>query len=90
MALHPSLTKAELLELLEPFDDDQEVMFAYNYGDHWNTQVAQVPSDANLHPVVWSEYHRMWRVVEEEEEDEEDYDPRHPDAEPPKKVIILA
>ena len=30
----------DLIELLEGYDADMEVHFAYGYGDHWRTTVA--------------------------------------------------
>ena len=34
------MTVQELINLLQWQDPDAEVHFAYNYGDHWRTEVA--------------------------------------------------
>jgi hypothetical protein len=64
---------SELREMLESFDGDMEVHFEYNYGDHWRTTVAPKVSAVNEAEVVWSEYHRMPKIVERDyDEDEQD------------------
>ena len=59
---------AELIEELKYMDQDAEVHFTYNYGDHWRTQVA--PEVRSVHEgfVVNSDYHRMPKVLEDEED----------------------
>jgi hypothetical protein len=58
-----SLTVKELIELLQEFSDEQSgneelpVVFAYNYGDHWHTEVLgevnQVQEEVvNGHPIM--------------------------------------
>jgi hypothetical protein len=42
------------------------VMAAYNYGDHWHTEVARVLSDVDEGDVVYSDYHCMNKVVQNE------------------------
>ena len=62
----------ELIELLESEDKEKEVYFSYNYGDHWSTTVAQEVSDVERLTIVYSEYHRMHRLVDEDEDGERD------------------
>ena len=62
----------DLIELLEGYDADMEVHFAYGYGDHWRTTVAPRVSNVSGGLVQYSDYHRMDKLVEDEEfEDEE-------------------
>ncbi len=63
------MTKKELIELLEHFDDDMEVKFAYNAGDYWRTQVAKDISDAEEGSVIYSDYHMMDKVDDDGEEE---------------------
>jgi hypothetical protein len=64
----------DLMEYLEDFDPESEVVFSYNYGDHWRTQVAAPVEYIDEGQVVYSEYHRQDKVVERDE-DEEDSEP---------------
>jgi hypothetical protein len=49
-------------------DKDAEVHFAYNYGDHWRTQVAPSVASVEEGVVEFSDYHRMDKMVEEYED----------------------
>lgn len=62
----------ELIEMLEQFNPEAEVKFAYNYGDHWNTLVAADVNCAEEQIVEHSDYHNMDKVVEEPDEWDED------------------
>jgi len=79
---------AELIELLQMEDQDAEVHFSYNYGDHWRTQVAPTVDSVEVGYVVHSAYHSMDKVV-----DEEDFDYDEDTGEPEVKgtqVVILS
>lgn len=81
-----TITVEELKEMLEEFPNDMPVMFAYNYGDHGRTQVAQGFTEVEAELVEYSDYHRMpklhWESVDDiDDEDEDD--------ETTKKVLIL-
>jgi hypothetical protein len=58
----------ELIESLKYMDQDAEVHFAYNYGDHWRTEVAPKVSQVTEGVVEYSEYHRMDKLVTDEED----------------------
>jgi hypothetical protein len=58
----------ELIESLQYLDQDAEVHFAYNYGDHWRTEVAPKVSQVSEGVVEYSEYHRMDKLVTDEED----------------------
>ena len=76
----------ELIELLKMEDQDAEVHFQYNYGDHWRTQVA--PEVRSVHEgfVVNSDYHRMDKLVD----DEDCYDDETGDyKEELRRVVVL-
>ena len=68
----------ELIEQLQYMNQDAEVHFAYNYGDHWRTEVAPKVSQVFEGAVEFSDYHRMDKLVEEYEDqfDEETGDLR--------------
>jgi len=59
---------AQLIEQLQYMDKDAEVHFAYNYGDHWRTQVAPSVASVEEGVVEFSDYHRMDKMVEEYED----------------------
>ena len=78
---------SQLIEQLQYMDKDAEVHFAYNYGDHWRTQVAPSVASVEEGVVEFSDYHRMDKMVEEYEDqfDEETGDFR----EGVRRVVII-
>jgi hypothetical protein len=58
---------SQLIEELQCMDQDAEVHFSYNYGDHWRSQVAPKVSQVFEGVVEFSEYHRMDKLVDEED-----------------------
>ena len=62
----------DLIEELKHLPMDAEVHFAYNYGDHWRTQVAPKVSCVEMGLVQYSDYHRMDKVVEPDYDEEDD------------------
>lgn len=70
----------DLIRELEAFDDEVEVHFSYSYGDHWRSVVALKCNKVDLGMVVYSEYHLMPLVVDEE-------DTRFKDA---KEVVVIS
>ena len=77
----------ELIEMLQDMDQDAEVHYAYNYGDHWRTEVAPKVSNVSENVVKYSDYHRMDKIETDEDElfDEEtgDY------AEGVRRVVVI-
>lgn len=65
------MTVDELIAELKQMDPNAEVHFAYNYGDHWRTQVAPKVDSVELGNVKYSDYHRMPKVVEYDDDDDE-------------------
>jgi len=59
---------SQLIEQLQYMDKDAEVHFAYNYGDHWRTQVAPSVASVEEGVVEFSDYHRMDKMVGEYED----------------------
>jgi hypothetical protein len=55
----------ELIEMLEGMNPEAEVHFSYNYGDHWRTEVAPKVDRVDEGAVVYSDYHRMDKMVED-------------------------
>lgn len=70
----------ELIEELENFDDNMEVHFSYNYGDHWRTTVAPIAENVDEGLVKHSGYHEMDMVVDED----------HDNTEGTKEVVIIS
>jgi hypothetical protein len=68
------MTVQELIEQLQDMDQNAEVHFAYNYGDHWRTEVAPRVGRVDEGKVVYSEYHRMDKMLEDEYDVEFDED----------------
>ena len=66
------MTVEELIEELKYMDKNAEVHFAYNYGDHWRTEVAPRVGRVDEGVVEYSEYHRMDKIANEDYDDEEE------------------
>ena len=62
----------ELIEMLQGMDPEAQVHYAYNYGDHWRTEVAPKIDRVDVGSVVYSDYHRMDKMVENEYDTEFD------------------
>ena len=63
----------ELIEILSRYEQEAEVHFSYNYGDHWRTEVAPAVCQVTDGVVEYSDYHRMDKLVTIEE-DYDEYD----------------
>jgi len=63
---------SELIELLEQEDQDMEVVFSYDYGDYWHTEVAAEIEDVGVVNVEWNERLSMNKVLCEEDGTTED------------------
>jgi hypothetical protein len=66
-----SITVRELIEQLENFDPETQVLFAYNYGDYWRTEVAEEIREVEMISVEYSDYHQMQKIVDDEPKSEE-------------------
>lgn len=80
----------ELIEQLQDMDPEADVHFAYNYGDHWRTEVAPKVCRVDEGVVEYSEYHRMDKMVTVEEDYDvldEDSDERETKT---RRVVVLA
>ena len=62
-----SITVKELIEQLGYMDQNAEVHFSYNYGDHWRTQVAPKVGGVEEGVVQYSDYHRMDKMADDED-----------------------
>lgn len=58
---------ADLIAELENMDQQAEVHFSYNYGDHWRTQVAPTVDRVDMTVVEYSAYHSMDKMVDHED-----------------------
>jgi hypothetical protein len=81
---------SELIEQLGYLDQDAEVHFAYNYGDHWRTEVAPKVGRIDEGAVVYSEYHRMDKIAEYDDEIEFDDDGKEIVDETLRRVVVLS
>jgi hypothetical protein len=76
----------ELIEQLQYMDQDADVHFSYNYGDHWRTQVAPKVGSIEEGVVEYSAYHSMDKMVD----DEDCYDEETGDyKEDVRKVVVI-
>jgi len=80
----------ELIEMLEGLNQDAEVHFAYNYGDHWRTEVAPKVDRVDEGAVVYSDYHRMDKIAEYDDESEFDDEGREIVDETLRRVVVLS
>jgi len=76
------MTVKELREQLEGYADDEEVMFAYGYGDRSNTQVASKIRSVEYNVVEMSSYHRQWAV-------QGDTPDEHLDEDEVKEIVLI-
>jgi hypothetical protein len=77
---------SQLIEQLGFMDQDAEVHYAYNYGDHWRTEVAPAVGRVDEGIVEFSDYHRMDKIVN----DEDYYDEETGDyKESVRRVVVL-
>lgn len=77
---------SELINILGRYDQDVEVHFSYNYGDHWRTEVAPRVDSIEQGVVEYSEYHRMDKMVDDEDCYDEDTGDYKADV---RKVVVL-
>ena len=77
---------SELIDILGRYDQDVEVHFSYNYGDHWRTEVAPAICQVSDGVVEYSEYHRMDKMVDDEDCYNEDTGDYKADV---RKVVVL-
>lgn len=63
-------TVAELADLLKQYPSDMPVMFGYNYGDYWRTEVAEPIEQVDTQEVAFSDYHGRAKIVEYDYESE--------------------
>lgn len=61
------MTVGELIEELQEYDEENEVMFGYNYGDRSQTTVFQKVSKIRNTEVEYSKYFQLHTEVDEEE-----------------------
>jgi len=76
----------DLIEQLGYMDLEADVHFAYNYGDHWRTEVAPKVGSVEEGVVEYSDYHRMDKMVD----DDDCYDEETGDyKESVRRVVVL-
>jgi len=80
----------ELIEMLQGMDQDAEVHFAYNYGDHWRTEVAPKVDRVDEGAVVYSDYHCMDKMVEPDDSDFDEETGEEIVNETLRRVVVLS
>jgi len=80
----------ELIEQLQDMNPEAEVHFAYNYGDHWRTEVAPAVDRVDTGAVVYSEYHRMDKIVENDDSDFDEETGEEIVNETLRRVVVLS
>ena len=71
----PTVTVSELISMLQDLGDpDKEVYFSYNYGDHWNSMVAQPVTGLQISNIKYSDYHRMMAMALDEDKEDNQAD----------------
>ncbi len=75
---------AQLIQKLQFMDQEADVHFSYNYGDHWHTEVAPTVGSVEEGVVKYSEYHLMDQLMDENEMYEEEGD-----FEGTRRVVVL-
>jgi hypothetical protein len=80
----------ELIEMLEGMNQDAEVHFAYNYGDHWRTEVAPKVDRVDEGSVVYSDYHRMDKIAEHDDSDFDEETGEERVDETLRRVVVLS
>ena len=76
----------DLINQLSYMNPEAEVHYSYNYGDHWRTQVAPSVDSVEEGVVEFSDYHRMYKLADQDFEDEE---PGNPD-ENVRRVVVIS
>jgi hypothetical protein len=80
----------ELIEQLGCMNPDAEVHFSYNYGDHWRTEVAPRVDRVDEGAVVYSDYHRMDKMLDADGDCEFDDEGREIVDESTRRVVVLS
>ena len=74
---------SELIAELECYPENSEVHFAYGAGDYWRTVVAPKVTRTFQGIVLESEYHRTYKLVEDEDEVYEE------EGDKPLRVVVI-
>jgi hypothetical protein len=80
----------DLIEQLGYMDPEADVHYSYNYGDHWRTEVAPKVGRIDEGAVVYSDYHRMDKMVEDDGDCEFDDEGREVVDETLRRVVVLS
>ena len=77
------MTKAELIQELSCFGNDDEIRIGCPSGDYWGTLLAREVTAVEMAEVTESSYHNTFKVVDDDKRDM--YEPDEL-----KKVILLS
>lgn len=77
------MTVKELIEELECFDKDKEIVIAFPSGDYWGTVCANDVESVEEGEIIWSEYHHTNKLIV-------DYDESLEGSDDVKSVIVLS
>jgi hypothetical protein len=70
--LEDTMTVGKLIEQLQNYPESMPVLFSYDFGDYWHTEVAGAIREVNREEVENSDYHRMLKIASENREEEDD------------------
>jgi hypothetical protein len=65
------MTKAELIQSLKPFGDDEEIFFSYPSGDYWNTVLVSAVDCVEHQLVRYTPYHDTYKVISDRDDEED-------------------
>lgn len=77
------MTKAEIIQALRCFEDNEEVRIGCPSGDYWGTFLAREVTSVETAEVTESAYHNTFKVVDDDKRD--NYEPDEL-----KKVILIS
>ena len=72
MTTPKTMTKSELLEMLEGLTDETPIVFAHPAGDYWHTTIAGQISEVEEGHIRYNAYHEKFEIVQVEDEDMND------------------
>lgn len=75
--LKNAMTVGALIEELRQFDENTPVLFAYDYHDHWRTQVTKEVNNISAEKVTYSDYHSMFKMYQPVDDEDETGDDVH-------------
>ena len=83
------MTVRELIDELESYDENMEVMFSYDSRDYWGTTICRTPTEIGEANVEWSDYHSTYKYVDESDDYNDDEDEEESDDSNDSNTVVL-